>query len=184
VQVDQEGKLTVVGPGEATVSASFGDAAASVHISVGEEEDLSGGGAGDAGEGAGTGSGSGAGMGEPGPQNVPREIPTDEPAAGEIGLPPDREAEEVPIPPGRDIRILSADVAALLWQNAPDAQTSTGGMAGDAVQLTVPEEETSLPAGALAAFVCVCLGAGGLTGILKYIMESRGIRIWRKARSR
>ena len=55
VQVDQSGQLSVVGAGEAVITASFGDAAASLHITVGEEEDLSGDGTGGTGTDAAAG---------------------------------------------------------------------------------------------------------------------------------
>jgi hypothetical protein len=187
VQVDQNGQLTVVGAGEATVTASFGDAAASLHVSVGEEENLSGGGAGGAGMTSGTGDAAGAGATGPAEPDDAGEAVAETPAveaAGEITPPPDADTAELPAAEDREVLyILSADAAARLGMGAQDTREDAG-MASDAVQLTVQEQEISLPAGAMAAFVCICLGAGALTGVLKYIIESRGFRICRKARSK
>jgi hypothetical protein len=176
VKVDGSGRLTVVGPGDAVVTASFGSSSAATNVHVGADETAettAGTGTG-TGNGTGTGAGTGAGTGTGTGVGTVTETETAAPASSSAGETAASSSAQEPI--GKD-ETSSADETKrgvyLLAPSALSGSAQAGQTGGEAMgegsrQLVLQTPETR--SYALPAAVCLCLAAalGFLFGVIRY----------------
>ncbi|MGN1001775.1 MAG: Ig domain-containing protein [Oscillospiraceae bacterium] len=164
VSVSEDGTITVLAPGEAVITASFGESSVSVSVSVGEEES---GGTGMTGGGS-TGADTGTA-----PSETPPETVEDAPPAESQSPVTELETEqtgETELVSGQEILRISSSALAGLQSGSPEAQDTNGGqMDADSQQLILQQTDRTIRARP------VYLAAGGafLAGVLGELLRYR-----------
>ena len=186
VAVSQDGTIRMLSPGEAVVTASFGNSSVSVTVRASDEPAEPGTGA-----GAGTGTGTAStGTTDAPPAQTPSQTPeippqtdapepppTEAPSAAVLTPEPEPSAAPVELPDAP--RIVAIPAAALLGTKPgdPDNDEQNGGrMEEDSTQLVltlpVEKDQTLLVAGALL----LAFALGALYGVIRFKRELRGKR--------
>jgi len=159
VQVDAGGHLTVVGPGDAVVTASFGSSSAAAGIHVAGDEPAEPASAAGTGTGTGTGAGTGTGTETDAAQTGTQAAAQTQPET--VGKPDDTQTA-----PSGGVYILSPGAASASASPAGTAAGEQMGSGAAQLVLQAPEQPKYLLPAALALALSALLGF--LFGVLRY----------------